>query len=74
VTIETAWLPNLQLIREQLAPLGFVRSARGSWQVRVAVADFVGVRRRVTRALELLLVEATRLIDADEDTPDKSPP
>lgn len=66
VTVETSWLPNLRPVREQLAPLGFVRNERGAWRTRVAVDDLLGVSRRVTRALELLLVEASQLIDADD--------
>lgn len=66
VTIETAWLPDIRPVREQLAPLGFVRNERGAWRVRVPLDDFMGVHRRVVRALELLLVEASSLIPSDE--------
>ena len=67
VTIETSWLPNLRPVRETLSPLGFERVARGAWRATVRVEDFVGVSRRTTRALELLLTEATSLIVSDEE-------
>jgi len=68
VRIETSWLPNVHAVRSALAPLGFARAERGgTWSALVELDDFVGVVRRVTRALELLLKEATSLIASDEE-------
>jgi hypothetical protein len=66
VTIETSWLPYLRPVREALLPLGFERLPRGAWRACVGLDDFMGVARRTTRALELLLTEATCLIASDE--------
>lgn len=63
VSVETSWLPDLPLVRDVLGPLGFAREPRGAWRTSVPIDDFVGVTRRVTRALELLLTEALQLID-----------
>jgi hypothetical protein len=63
VTIETSWLPDLPAVRDVLGPLGFAREPRGAWRATVPIDDFVGVARRVTRAVELLLTEALRLIE-----------
>ena len=64
--LETSWLPNLRPVSEALAPLGFERQDRGAWRAIVSVDDFMGVVRRVTRALELLLTEATSLIAEEQ--------
>lgn len=63
--IETSWLPNVHAVRVALAPLGFTRADGGAWSALVELDDFVGVIRRVTRALELLLKEATSLIEEE---------
>ncbi len=63
MTIETSWLPDLPPVREVLDPLGFVRDTSGAWRASVPIDDFVGVARRVTRALELILTEALQLIE-----------
>ena len=68
VRIETSWLPNLSPVHKVLVPLGFAREASGSWSARVEIGDFVGVVRRVTQALELLLTEATQLIEAGDNS------
>jgi hypothetical protein len=68
VAVETSWLPNLRPVREALVPLGFQRRDHGAWRAEVDVDDFVGVVRRVTRTLELLLTEASSLIASDEQT------
>jgi hypothetical protein len=67
VWLETSWLPNLRPVREALSPLGFERLPRGAWRARVELDDFVGVIRRVSRALELLLTEAASLIAATKN-------
>jgi hypothetical protein len=67
VWIETSWLPNLRPVRDVLEPLGFARESRGAWRAKVELDNFVGVIRRVTRALELLLMEASDLITSDEE-------
>jgi UDP-N-acetylmuramate-alanine ligase len=68
VRVETSWLPNVHAVRSALAPLGFARADRGgTWSALVELDDFVGVVRRVTRALELLLKEATHLIASNEE-------
>lgn len=66
VAIETAWLPDLRPVREQLEPLGFIRNEQGTWRARATLDDFMGVSRRVARALELLIAEASGGIDSDE--------
>ena len=63
VGVETSWLPDLPRVRQALGPIGFERDPRGAWRARVPVDDFVGVARRATRALELLLTEALHLIE-----------
>ena len=63
VEIQTSWLPGIAPVKEALAPLGFARQPRGDWRATVSVDDFVGVSRRVARALELLLTEALQLIE-----------
>lgn len=67
VSIETSWLPNLRPVREALVPIGFERDRRGMWRARVGLDDFVGVIRRVSRALELLLTEAASMITSEEE-------
>lgn len=67
VQIETSWLPNLPPVQEALVPLGFTRAAHGSWSTRVKIDDSLGAARRVTRAFELLLTEATKLIESNSD-------
>jgi hypothetical protein len=67
VRVETSWLPNVHAVRSALAPLGFARADRGgTWSALVELDDFMGVARKVTRVLELLLKEATSLIAEDE--------
>jgi hypothetical protein len=67
VRVETSWLPDVQAVHVALAPLGFTRADHGgAWSALVDLDDFVGVVRRVTRALELLLAEATSLIASGE--------
>ena len=63
VEIQTSWLPGIAPVKEALAPLGFARQPRGDWRTTVSVDDFVGVSRRVARALELLLTETLQLIE-----------
>jgi hypothetical protein len=66
VEIQISWLPGIPPVKEALGPLGFDRQPRGNWSVTVPIDDFVGVARRVTRALELILTEALQLIKSDD--------
>lgn len=66
VTVTTSWLPNLKPVREALSPIGFGRDQRGAWKAYADLGDHVGVMRKVSKALELQLLEASSLIASEE--------
>lgn len=61
LSIETSWLPDMSEVQNALTPLGFCRSdADGTYRATLNdAADLVGILRRATKALTLLLEEAT---------------
>jgi len=60
IAIETSWLPDLPEVLAALTPLGFQRADDGTCRVELDdAADVVGVLRRATKAITLLIGEAT---------------
>ena len=61
LSIETSWLPDMPEVQDALTRLGFCRSdADGTYRAtKVDAEDLVGIMRRATRAIALLLAEAT---------------
>ena len=59
ISIETSWLPDLPEVNAALIPLGFRRQLDGSYYVELPDADdHVGILRRATKAIALLIGEA----------------
>lgn len=59
IAIETSWLPDMPQVQEALGPLGFHRSDDGSYRATLDdAADAVGILRRATKAITVLLEEA----------------
>lgn len=60
ISIETSWLPDVPKVIDALVPLGFRRKSDGSYRAELSDADdHVGILRRATRAIALLVEEAT---------------
>jgi hypothetical protein len=59
ISIETSWLPDMPEVNDALVPLGFRRQPDGSYCVELSdVDDHVGILRRATKAIALLIEEA----------------
>ena len=60
LSLETSWLPDLPKVNQALSPLGFHRRPDGTYCVALKdAADVVKILRCATKALALLVEEAT---------------
>jgi hypothetical protein len=63
LALETSWLPDVPEAEAALSPFGFRRMKDGGFRVECCeVQDAVGILRRATKAITLLLEEATGVL------------